>query len=182
MVGTLHYASACLTREVHQPAVRGDERMYRWSVVPLAILLACAPASRSGAPSVPTPVDEGRAVAAAKAPAVVPPPAFREAIAAGTRTDTARPGPNYWQNYAEYTIELRVHPDSQFLEGSSTVRYYNNAPHGLNGLVVDLTQNFHAPGAMRLEPVEVTGGVQLRRVAVNGQELSEAEGQGISGY
>jgi len=156
--------------------------MYRWSVVPLAILLACAPASRSGAPSVPTPVDEGRAVAAAKAPEVVPPPAFRGAIAAGTRTDTGRPGPNYWQNYAEYTIELRVHPDSQFLEGSSTVRYYNNAPHGLNGLVVDLTQNFHAPGAMRLEPVEVTGGVQLRRVAVNGQELSEAEGQGISGY
>src|SRR5690606_25042524 len=110
------------------------------------------------------------------------PPAFREAIAAGTRTETGRPGPNYWQNYAEYTIDLRVYPDSQFLEGTSTVVYHNNSPHGLNGLVVDLTQNFHAPGAMRLEQAEVTGGIQLRRVAVNGQELSEADGNGISGY
>src|SRR5690606_28861150 len=38
----------------------------------------------------------------------------------------------------------------------------------------DLTQNFHAPGGMRLEPVEITGGVELTRVAIDGAEVLEA--------
>src|SRR5690606_1636450 len=38
-------------------------------------------------------------------------------------------------------------------------------------LVLDLSQNLHAPGAVRAEPAEVTGGVELRRVSVAGQDL-----------
>lgn len=158
--------------------------MHRWSVLPLAILLACAPATqRTGPAAPPVPMENVRTTPATiEAPEVVPPPQFQQAIAQGTRTTSGEPGPGYWQNWAEYSMELRVVPDSLRLEGSSTIRHQNNSPDELNGLVIDLTQNFHAPGAVRLEPVEVTGGIDLGRVAVNGQALDEQEGSGMAGY
>lgn len=168
--------------------------MRGWSAVPLSLLLACAPAATGpGSPGVeaaPTPAagpaPEIRALPATPAgtpPEIVPPPAFNAAVAQGTRTTSGEPGPAYWQNWSHYTMELRVLPEAQRVEGTVTIRYENASPDVLNGLVLDLTQNFHAPGAVRLEPVEVTGGVQLGRVAVNGQNLGVGiAGAGSAGY
>ena len=160
----------------------------------LFLLLACAPAVQAPAPAtapaapaqVPAAIPEIRALPATpagEAPEVLPPPAFAAAVAQGTRTLRGEPGPRYWQNSAHYTMQLRVLPEAQRLEGSATIRYRNNSPDRLNGLVLDLTQNFHAPGAVRLEPVEITGGVQLERVAVDGQLLGTGSAAtGMSGY
>jgi len=162
--------------------------MRGWSAVPLSLLLACAPAaSGPGSPGVeaaPTPAagpaPEIRALPATPAgtpPQIVPPPAFNAAVAQGTRTTSGEPGPAYGQNWSHYTMELRVLPEAQRVEGTVTIRYENASPDVLNVLVLDMTQNFAAPGADRLEPVEVTSGVQLGRVAVNGHTL----GLGIAG-
>ena len=152
--------------------------MTRWFVVPLFLLAACAP---TAGPSVPTPAADVPATAARpgsdageRRSLVVPPPEFRQAIADGTRTATGEPGPNYWQNDAAYRMTLRVDPETPRLEGSVVIEYRNRSPHSLPGLVLDLTQNLHASGGMRLEPVEITGGVELGRVAVDGNDLSEA--------
>lgn len=164
--------------------------MRRWSLAPLAFLLACAPAAQPGPTSQPAPAPasepEIRAIPAAPvdaAPELLPPPAFAEAVAMGTRTLSGEPGADYWQNSAEYTMNLRVLPEAERLEGTVSIRYHNNSPDVLNGLVLDLIQNFHAPGALRLEQVEITGGVQLERVAVNGEILGTGSAaSGMAGY
>jgi hypothetical protein len=103
--------------------------------------------------------------------------AFSEAIRSGTRTRQGRPGPNYWQNEASYTLTATLHTDLPRIDGTATIVYRNNSPDTLYNLHLELTQNMHAPGAVRFEEAEVTGGIELRRVAVDGRVLG-AEGMG----
>ncbi|CAN5821128.1 M1 family metallopeptidase [soil metagenome] len=105
---------------------------------------------------------------------VEPPEEFRQAVQNGTRSATGRPGAAYWQNRATYQITATLHPDDNRLDGSVEISFRNSSPDTLYNLHVDLTQNIHAPGAIRFEEAEVTGGVELRRVAVNRQQLTTA--------
>jgi hypothetical protein len=104
------------------------------------------------------------------------PQAFTQAVGRGTRTATGRPGTAYWQNWATYRISATLHAETRTVDGSVEITYRNNSPDVLENLHIDLTQNVHAPGAVRQEEAEVTGGVELRRVAVNGR-LIGTEGQ-----
>jgi hypothetical protein len=99
------------------------------------------------------------------------PDAYLAAVDRGTRTATGEPGPGYWQQWADYTLVARLDTDARRLDGSAEIVYRNHSPGALAELHVDLHQNLHAPGVVRLEPAEVTGGVELRRVAVAGREL-----------
>ena len=107
---------------------------------------------------------------------VTAPAEYQRAVASGTRAANGAPGPRYWQNRADYVIRARVVPDQKRLEGSQTITYTNNSPDPLRALHVDLTLNHHAPGVVRNEDAEVTGGVEVTRVAVDGQPA----GQGAS--
>jgi hypothetical protein len=99
------------------------------------------------------------------------PQRFRQAVERRTRTLTGEPGPAYWQNRASYRLRATLHPDDNRLDGAVDIVYHNNSPDTLYNLHLDLTQNFHAPGAVRFEAAEVTGGIELRRVAVDRQTL-----------
>ena len=99
---------------------------------------------------------------------------FRDAVQAGTRTTTGAPGQRYWVNAAAYRINARVTPNTKRVEGTTEITYRNHSPDTLTNLHVDLTQNFHRGDAIRFENAEVTGGVELRRVAVGGQALTTA--------
>jgi hypothetical protein len=68
------------------------------------------------------------------------------------------------------------------LTGSQQVVYHNRSPDTLAVLFVQLHQNLHAPGVERNEENEVTGGVQLRRVAVRGAVIGEAATPRAPGY
>lgn len=103
---------------------------------------------------------------------------FERAIARGTRTASGAPGPRYWQNWADYRVRTRLRPADKRLEGSVQIACRNDSPDTLRTLHLDLNQNLHAPGAVRSEPAEVTGGVELRRVAARGQNLAEGGPQG----
>lgn len=105
---------------------------------------------------------------------VMPPPQFERAVAAGTRTLSGAPGPNYWQNAATYDIQARLDADARTLAATATVTYTNNSPDTLAHLVLKLRQNVHAPGVPRNRPVAVTGGLTLERLAVNGQDAADA--------
>ncbi|HUH12740.1 MAG TPA: M1 family metallopeptidase [Longimicrobiales bacterium] len=106
---------------------------------------------------------------------VVPPPAFREAIERGTRAETGVPGPRYWQQWTDYRIESTLLPEAREVTGRVEIVHHNRSPYQLPALVLELTQNFHASGAPRLESAEVTGGLRLARVAAEGQTLGEVE-------
>jgi hypothetical protein len=109
---------------------------------------------------------------------VTPPAGYERAVRSGTRTATGAPGARYWQNRADYVIRARVLTDQKRLEGSETITYTNNSPNPLPQLHVDLTLNHHAPGVVRNEQAEITGGVEVTRVAVDGQALTETATSG----
>lgn len=113
---------------------------------------------------------------------VVPPDFYRAALDRGTRTEDGRPGPDYWRNHARYTIDARLDPASARLAASETVLYENRSPDELELIFVYLHPNLHAPGAVRLETNEVTGGLSLQRVEAGGVELFEAPTSQQIGY
>jgi hypothetical protein len=109
---------------------------------------------------------------------VVPPPFMRRALEAGTRSPDGSPGPAYWQNRADYEIDVRLDPASARLTGSETIRYLNRSPDDLPLLLLHLHQNLHAPGVVRNEAQEITGGVELGRVRVDGTPVRPASEAG----
>jgi hypothetical protein len=64
------------------------------------------------------------------------------------RAADGRPGPDYWQQRADYTIQATLDPASQTLSGSETIRYTNNSPHALPFLWLFLEQNICDPASV----------------------------------
>lgn len=148
---------------------------YTRALPALLLIAAC------GAPAVQPVAPVPAAAAAAERPLphpVAPTAAFLRAVERGTRTLTGQPGPGYWQQWASYRISARLDSAERTLSGSGRIVYHNRSPDTLAVLNLHLHQNLHAPGVIRNEPQEVTGGVELRRVAARGQTLGEAAGRG----
>ncbi len=99
---------------------------------------------------------------------------FTLAVARGTRDRSGQPGPGNWTQHARYDIDARLDPGKKRLTGSETVTYQNRSPDTLQAVAVYLRQNLFAPGSPRREPVPITGGLLLSRVAAQGQVLREA--------
>lgn len=57
------------------------------------------------------------------------------------RTGSGAPGQNYWQQRADYVINVELDDNTQTLTGSETITYYNNAPEPLTFLWLQLDQN-----------------------------------------
>lgn len=62
------------------------------------------------------------------------------------RTGSGAPGASYWQQRADYVIDVEVNDNTQELTGHETITYYNNAPQALRFLWMQLDQNIFAPG------------------------------------
>ncbi len=48
------------------------------------------------------------------------------------RTASGAPGVNYWQQRADYDIDVELNDDTQVITGKETVTYFNNAPETMN--------------------------------------------------
>ncbi|MFQ5550917.1 MAG: M1 family peptidase, partial [Gemmatimonadales bacterium] len=132
-------------------------------------LAACGGARQTQLP--PVTATPSRPIAAPERPVpypVVPPPSFRGAVDRGTRTTTGVPGESYWQQWADYEIDVRIDPAAHTISGTETVIYRNNSTDRLPQIFVHLYQNLHAPGAIRNESQEITGGIELLRVNADG--------------
>jgi len=60
------------------------------------------------------------------------------------RTASGAPGHLYWQQQADYDIEVRLDEDNQVLYGEETITYLNNSPDALEYLWIQLDQNRRA--------------------------------------
>lgn len=103
-----------------------------------------------------------------------------EAYEKGTRSYDGKPGPNYWHNTVDYTIEVEVDPSMRKLTGTEKVTYYNNSPDDLNQLVVRLYQDVFReanPRSSRVRLEDINDGVLLSRVVVDGTELDVEDGR-----
>ncbi len=59
------------------------------------------------------------------------------------RSANGAPGPDYWQNRADYDIKARLDPATKTLTASEVVSYANNSPDRLTSLWVQLDQNIY---------------------------------------
>ena len=57
------------------------------------------------------------------------------------RAANGAPGPEYWQQRADYRISVVLDDENQRIKGSETITYTNNSPVGLTYLWVQLDQN-----------------------------------------
>ncbi|MBA3445891.1 MAG: M1 family metallopeptidase [Gemmatimonadales bacterium] len=108
--------------------------------------------------------------------------AFQRAVTRGTRTSTGAPGPRYWQQWTDYRLEAELNPISKRLMGQGTLTYFNRSPDTLREVYLHLLHNLFAPGARHNTDVPWSvEGVELSRVAAQGQELKPTEEEGV-GY
>lgn len=61
------------------------------------------------------------------------------------RTASGAPGPAYWQQRADYEIDVEINDYTQVLTGKEIITYFNNSPETLTYLWVQLDQNINAP-------------------------------------
>jgi len=57
------------------------------------------------------------------------------------RLGSGFPGPDYWQQQADYTIEATLDPENGTIDATMRVVYHNNSPHALEYLWMNLEQN-----------------------------------------
>ena len=61
------------------------------------------------------------------------------------RTASGAPGAKYWQQRADYDIDVTLDEKNLTIIGTETVTYHNNAPETLNYLWLQLDENEHNP-------------------------------------
>lgn len=57
------------------------------------------------------------------------------------RTGSGSPGPEYWQQQADYVITAELNDENQSITGAETITYHNNSPDVLTYLWLQLDQN-----------------------------------------
>ncbi len=93
------------------------------------------------------------------------------------RTGSGAPGVNYWQQRADYVINVEVNDLTQLLTGSETITYYNNAPEPLRYLWLQLDQNLFADNSLTTQ--SKTG---IVRDSIPAKYFSFMSGAGASDY
>lgn len=101
---------------------------------------------------------------------------MRKAYDKGTRSLSGMPGKNYWQNRADYTIEVVFEPSTRLLKGSEQIVYFNNSPDTLKEIVFKLYPNIYKKGSSRLtniQPEDVTEGVTIGKLSADNETVPE---------
>ena len=101
------------------------------------------------------------------------PDVWDAAVEKGTRTETGEPGENYWQNESSYKLTAEIDPENHMLFGTADISFTNNSPGGQEVIVVELAQNLHQAGTPKMDVTEITGGVKLSSIVVEGTEYNE---------
>ncbi len=95
---------------------------------------------------------------------------FQKAYENQTRSMTGFPGSNYWQNQANYQIDVEFDPKSRLLEGKAKITYFNNSPDTLREMYINLFPNFFKKGQIRDEVVEYSDesdGLTIENLSIN---------------
>jgi hypothetical protein len=84
------------------------------------------------------------------------------------------PGPKYWQNRANYQLNVKLDTVSKTISGTETIDYINNSPDELQYLWLQMDQNTYKKDArsnfvtgFALKPDQHTDGYQIESVAVD---------------
>lgn len=164
-----------------------------WLIAAAATVLTAACARPQVTTVAPPPVDSVRvvqpAVAAARAarPLSTADDPFRSIFGMDLvgpnayRTASGKPGPQYWQQRADYSLTATLDTTTQSVSGTVSIRYTNNAPDTLRVLWLLAEQNLYRPGSQgsAMNPPDsrwgvrgFQGGLELQDVRVNGRAVT----------
>ncbi len=101
-------------------------------------------------------------------------PLFFNEMANSFHSATGEPGPDYWQNKADYKIQATLDTVDHKVIGKMTLTYTNNSPYDLDFIWLQMDQNaFREDSRSKaLYPAEDRNGV---RTPTQGYELSKVE-------
>lgn len=92
-----------------------------------------------------------------------------------TRTDSGKPGKNYWQNRANYQIQVNFDPATQLLQGSEIIHYENNSPDTLKQIIIRLYPDLYKKGVARLSDIAekyLGNGVQIESLRIGNENIT----------
>jgi hypothetical protein len=84
------------------------------------------------------------------------------------RAADGTPGPNYWQNRADYAINATLNDQEHSVTGNVTITYTNNSPQALSFVWLQLDQNIYNLESRAVATTAITGGRWANRNAFNG--------------
>ncbi len=67
-----------------------------------------------------------------------------------TRSASGKPGENYWQNTANYNLNIQFNPETRALQGIESIDYINNSPDTLTQIVFKLYPSLYKKGSPRM--------------------------------
>lgn len=82
------------------------------------------------------------------------------------RNAAGAPGHEYWQQRADYTMDIRLDDENQRIYGEETITYFNNSPDPLEYLWLQLDQNMRAKtsDSHKIKTGEIDGGMTLGEI------------------
>ncbi len=92
-----------------------------------------------------------------------------------TRSMDGDPGIYYWQNRADYRIEVELDPIQGVLSGFEEICYYNNSPDVLSELIIHLFPNIYKKGNAReflVDPSDETDGVSIKQILLDSENIN----------
>ncbi len=103
------------------------------------------------------------------------PKPLQEAYQNDFRSEQGMPGPNYFQNHADYKIQVDFDPERGLLEGSESVFYFNESPDTLRQLVLRLYMDIFKKGVERdfsIGKKDLHEGVEVSGLKINGEKIN----------
>lgn len=101
---------------------------------------------------------------------------FKKSYQNQSRSFDGKPGKNYWQNRADYKIEVKLEPEIRKVSGSENITYQNNSPDDLDYLIIHLFPNLYKKGAARdfdIHPEDASDGVFIEAITFNGKTIGK---------
>lgn len=110
-------------------------------------------------------------------------PFFYPQTGTETRSASGQPGHAYWQNSADYHLNVSLNEDKKEITGTAEITYTNNSPDQLNFLWLQLDQNLFAKNSRGNAVIplsgsrngangeDLDGGYKIKSVKLDGQEV-----------
>lgn len=96
------------------------------------------------------------------------------ALKKNTRSTDGAPGPEYWQNRADYAIDVSIDTKTLKVSGQETITYYNNSPDTLFHFLLLLLPDLYKKGNPRdfiVASSDEHNGIVLSGMEVNGKKI-----------
>ncbi len=95
-------------------------------------------------------------------------PFFYPSLGDKTRAADGTPGPEYWQNRADYKIDASLDDSTNSITANVLITYTNNSPQSLPFVWLQLDQNIYSLSSRGVATTAITGGRWANRNKFNG--------------